>query len=132
MANTTVDSKTLFLSNIESSWLKEILTLCIIVPMGLIGTVLNLISLSIFLKKSIRKIALFKYLIIISVINSILAFSLIFCFLCSFYIFRVPDTIIFSFRRSLAPSQIFLLKTPPRIFFLCLSVCHMLNIVYLA
>jgi hypothetical protein len=35
---------------------------------------------------------------------------------------RVPDTIIFSFRRSLAPSQIFLLKTPPRIFFF-MSVC---------
>jgi hypothetical protein len=34
--------------------------------------------------------------------------------------------------RSLAPSQIFLLKTPPRIFFLCLSVCHMLYIVYFA
>jgi hypothetical protein len=87
MANTTVDSKTLFLSNVSSSWLKEILTLCLIVPMGLIGTILNLISLSIFLKKSIRKIALFKYLIIISVINSILAFSLIFCFYYSFYIF---------------------------------------------
>ena len=46
--------------------------------------------------------------------------------------------IIFSFRRSLArsfaPSKIFLLKTPPRIFFfyVCLSVCHMLNLVYLA
>jgi len=30
-------------------------------------------SLSIFLKKSIRKIGLFKYLIILSVVNSVLA-----------------------------------------------------------
>jgi hypothetical protein len=34
--------------------------------------------------------------------------------------------------RSFAPSQIFLLKTPPTHFFLCLSVCHILNIAYLA
>jgi len=54
MENTTVNSRLMFLSNVRSSWLQEIFTLCMIVPMGLIGTVLNLMSLSIFLKKSIQ------------------------------------------------------------------------------
>jgi hypothetical protein len=80
MENTTVDLKELLLSQINSSWLRDILILCIIVPMGLIGTVLNLMSLSIFLKKSIRKIALFKYLIILSLVNSIIASNQIFYF----------------------------------------------------
>ncbi len=87
MENTTVNSRLMFLSNVRSSWLQEIFTLCMIVPMGLIGTVLNLMSLSIFLKKSIRKIALFKYLIILSLINSIIAFFLIFFFFYTYNIF---------------------------------------------
>jgi hypothetical protein len=47
--------------------------------------------------------------------------------------FRGPDTIIFSFRRSLLRSfpNIFTKNTPMH-FFLCLSVCHILNLVYLA
>jgi hypothetical protein len=81
MENITImDKKSIFLSQIRSSWLQEIFTLCTIAPMGLIGTVLNLISLSMFLKKSIRKIALFKYLIISSLANSIIASSQIFTF----------------------------------------------------
>ena len=80
MENTTANSRLMFLSNVRSSWLQEILTLYMIVPMGAIGTILNLISLSIFLKKSIRKIALFKYLIILSLVNSIIAFTQIFLF----------------------------------------------------
>jgi hypothetical protein len=80
MENTTVNPKILLLSNMRSSWLQEMLFLCTVVPMGLIGTVLNLMSLSIFLKKSIRKIALFKYLIILSLVNSIIAFTQIFLF----------------------------------------------------
>ena len=80
MENTTVNQKILLISNIKSSWLQEILFLCTVVPMGLIGTVLNLMSLSIFVKKSIREIALFKYLIILSIINSIIAFTQVFLF----------------------------------------------------
>ena len=80
MENTTANSRLMFLSNVRSSWLQEILTLYMIVPMGAIGTILNLISLSIFLKKSIRKIALFKYLIILSLVNSIIASNQIFYF----------------------------------------------------
>jgi hypothetical protein len=87
MENTTINPKILLLSNIRSSWLQEMLFLCTVVPMGLIGTVLNLMSLSIFLKKSIRKITLFKYLIILSIINSIIAFSKIFFFLRTPHIF---------------------------------------------
>jgi hypothetical protein len=80
MENTTVNQKISLLSNIRSSWLQEILFLCTVVPMGVIGTVLNLMSLSIFLKKSIRNTALFKYLIILSIINSIIVFTQIFLF----------------------------------------------------
>jgi len=87
MENTTVNQKILLLSNIRSSWLQEILFLCTVVPMGLIGTVLNLMSLSIFLKKSIRNTALFKYLIILSIINSIIAFTQIFFFLRTAHIY---------------------------------------------
>ena len=54
MENTTVNQKILLLSNIRSSWLQEMLFLCTVVPMGVIGTVLNLMSLRIFLNKSIR------------------------------------------------------------------------------
>jgi len=85
MENITTDQKEKFLSNIKSSLSQEILTLCTIVPLGVIGTILNLISLSIFLKKSIRKVALFKYLITLSVVNSITASSQIFTF------YRTPN-----------------------------------------
>jgi hypothetical protein len=87
MENATANSRLMFLSNVRSSWLQEIFTLCLIVPMGLIGTVLNLMSLSIFFKKSIRKIALFKYLIILSLVNSTIAFFLIFFFYYTYNIF---------------------------------------------
>ena len=82
MENITEQNKESFLSKIGSSWQQEVLVLCTIVPMGAIGIVLNLTSLNIFLKKSIRKIALFKYLIILSLVNSIKAFSLMFYFYC--------------------------------------------------
>jgi hypothetical protein len=81
MKNITEQNKELFLSNVGSIWLREILVICTIVPMGAMGVVSNLTSLSIFLKKSIRKIALFKYLIILSSVNSVKAFSL----MCYFY-----------------------------------------------
>ncbi len=87
MENTTVNQKELFLSQVKSSWLQEVFLFCTIVPMGLIGTILNLISLRIFLKKSLRNIALFKYLTIFSIVNLILAFSQIFFFLTTPNIF---------------------------------------------
>jgi hypothetical protein len=87
MEDTTVDQKALFLSNVRSTWLEEILVLCIIVPMGIIGTILNLLSLSIFLRKSLRDKAFFKYLIVHSTVNSIIAFSSIFFFFHCGHIF---------------------------------------------
>ena len=80
MENITEQNKELFLSKIGSSWQQEVSILCTIVPMGAIGIVSNLTSLNIFLKKSIRKIAFFKYLIILSSVNSMKAFSLMFYF----------------------------------------------------
>ena len=85
MENTTKDSKTLLLNNLKSSWLENIFNLCLITPIGILGTVLNLLSLIIFLKKSIRKIGLFKYLIILSFVNLIIAFSQI------YYFYRTPN-----------------------------------------
>jgi len=87
MNSTTADSKALLLANLATSWSEEILMLCIIVPIGAIGIVLNLMSLRIFLKKSIRSTSLFKYLIILSLVNSIIALCLIFSFVRTPYIF---------------------------------------------
>ena len=67
MENITTDQKSVFLLNVKSVWLQEILNLCTIVPLGLVGTVLNLISLRIFLNKSLRNIKLFEYVIILSI-----------------------------------------------------------------
>jgi len=64
----------------NSIWFREVLLFCTVIPMGGIGTVLNLLSLFIFLKKSLRKILLYKYFIIISVVNSVLGFTQIFYF----------------------------------------------------
>jgi hypothetical protein len=83
MENITADQKSVFLLNVKSDWLQEILNLCTIVPLGLVGTVLNLISLRIFLIKSLRKIKLFEYMIVLSIVNSLIALSQIFIFLFS-------------------------------------------------
>jgi len=80
MENKTYDQKRLYLTNAATNWLQEIFYLCTIVPMGIIGTILNLLSLTIFLKKSLRNIDFFKYLLINTLVNLILAFSFIFFF----------------------------------------------------
>ena len=49
----------------------------------MIGVALDLISLRIFLIKSLRKIKLFEYMIVLSIVNSLIAFSQIFIFLFS-------------------------------------------------
>jgi hypothetical protein len=61
MENKTKDQKELFLTNARTIWLQEILYLCVKVPMGVIGVILNLLNLIIFPKRSLRKIAFFKY-----------------------------------------------------------------------
>ena len=94
MENKTLDQKALYLSNAETIWLQEVLYLCIIVPMGVIGALLNLLSLTIFLRKSLRNIAFFKYMIINSIINIILAFTFIFFFYyCPHVIFDIALSI---------------------------------------
>ena len=82
MNSTTADSKALLLANLATSWSEEILMLCIIVPIGAIGIVLNLMSLRIFLKKSIRSTSLFKYFIV-TTLNSYTVGWLIFSTLFS-------------------------------------------------
>ena len=52
----------MLLSNLKTSFLFDSLNLYLIVPLGILGSVLNLISLLILFNKSIRCIGLFKYL----------------------------------------------------------------------
>jgi hypothetical protein len=94
MENITFDQKTLFLLKFRNTWLIEILYLSFVLPMGAIGTILNLLSLIIFLRKSLRNFSLFKYLIILSLVNSIIAFTLVFIFYtCPHIIFDIALSI---------------------------------------
>ena len=61
VSNQTIDFKTLFLKNIRSSWTIDSLILYILVPMGILGTILNSISLIIFITK-FKNTNLFIYL----------------------------------------------------------------------
>ena len=85
--NVTIHLKLLFLKGIRSSYTTDMLILCVIVPMGILGTIFNTICLIIFMKKSFKKIGLFKYLIVYTASCIIVAFSQIFFFYFSAYQF---------------------------------------------
>ena len=91
MENTTLDKtqdlKLLFLNGIRSSYTIDMLILCLIVPMGILGSIFNTISLIIFMKKSFQKIGLFKYLIVYTASSIVVALSQIFFFYFSAYQF---------------------------------------------
>jgi hypothetical protein len=78
--NKSIDLKSLILSNINTSWLADMLYLCLIVPLAIFGTIFNLISLIIFSRKSFSKIALFKYLKCYSLVSLVISFTQIFYF----------------------------------------------------
>ena len=50
------DFRTLFIANVRNTWAADFCYLYLIVPMGLIGSVLNSISLIIFLKNTDKNI----------------------------------------------------------------------------
>ncbi len=77
---TAEELKEILLSQMLKTWLLEKFYLYLIIPMGVIGSVLNLLSLLVFLSKKLRNVALFKYMAVYSLTSLILAFSQIFFF----------------------------------------------------
>lgn len=74
--------KEIFLSKIGSTWIYDTLYLCLIVPMGAIGVILNSISLFIFLKRNLRHLSFFKYFQVYTLISIILSATV--C--CTFFL----------------------------------------------
>ena len=72
---TAEELKEILLSQMLKTWLLEKFYLYLIIPMGVIGSVLNLLSLLVFLNKKLRNVALFKYMAVYSLTSLILAFS---------------------------------------------------------
>ena len=83
--NQTIDLKNLLLEHFRVTWLESILYLCLIVPMGILGTLFNAISILIFLKKSFRNKALFKYMQVYTFNSLIITSCQIFFFYYSTY-----------------------------------------------
>lgn len=83
--NQTIDLKNLLLEHFRVTWLESILYLCLIVPMGILGTLFNAISFLIFLKKSFRNKALFKYMQVYTFNSLIITSCQIFFFYYSTY-----------------------------------------------
>lgn len=91
--NESQEIKEIFLSKIGSSWLYDTLYLFIIVPMGILGTILNTISLCIFSKKDLRALSFFKYFQVYTLSSLILSFTLSFSFYLSpRYLFNVSTS----------------------------------------
>lgn len=85
--NNTSDFKCLYIKAV-GTWQIDLLYLVLIVPMGFIGTLLNLISLFIFISKPFRNIPLFQYMICYTTNSSIVTFSLVFYFIyCNTYMY---------------------------------------------
>jgi hypothetical protein len=77
------DLKEIFLSKIGSTLLYDSLYLFLIVPMSVIGTILNIISLIIFFRKNMRNLSFYKYYQIYAINSLILSFTLSLNFLHS-------------------------------------------------
>lgn len=79
--NKTVDLKQIFLANLlTASFGGGTISTYVIVPMSILGTLFNVISLLIFFKKSFRSIALFKYMQVYTATSLVITSSLIFGF----------------------------------------------------
>lgn len=83
--NATTSPRLILLSKLSITWLTDALNLYLFVLLGLIGTLFNLISFIIFLKKIFRKVALFKYMIVNTLNSLISSFGFIFFFYFSLY-----------------------------------------------
>ncbi len=76
------ENRDIFLDKIGSTWLYDSLYLFLIVPMGILGALLNIISFFIFLKKDLRDVNFYKYFQVYALTGTVL--SLILC--CTFMI----------------------------------------------
>lgn len=74
--NDTEFIREIFLKVIGSSWLYDSLYLFLIVPMGVFGTILNVISLVIFSRKEFIRVLLFQYFRIYTFISLVLSGTL--------------------------------------------------------
>ena len=70
----------LLLSNIRTTYLTDALNLYLIVPMAVIGTYFNYVTLTILSKKSFRKMNIYKLMLIYSLISFIITLFMIFFF----------------------------------------------------
>jgi hypothetical protein len=82
--NNTINLIENLFSNLASTQLTDTLILALIVPLGVIGSLLNLIGTIVLSRPSFRKLALYKYLRVYSLT------SLIITFLMSFYFYMAP------------------------------------------
>ena len=72
----TNETKEIFLENLGSTWLYDSSYLFLIVPLGLIGAVLNCISFFVFLKKDLRCLHLYQYFQVYALTSVVLSLVL--------------------------------------------------------
>ena len=110
----------ILLQNLRTTKLQSLLYLSFIVPMGVCGSILNLISLYILFKKQFRNISLFKYTQIYTLNSLIITMCQIFCFYFSTYHF-------YELSISFA-SRLFKCYVVPDLVVLCLFYANVLDI----
>ena len=76
----------LLLANLRTTYYSDALDLYLIVPMALIGTILNAITILILTRKTFKNINIFKIMLVYSITSLIVTFFLIFFFLYAPYI----------------------------------------------
>ena len=107
-SNSTEDLRSILLANRPINVYTDKLCLFLIIPMGILGTVFNLISFSVFCKKTFGDVALFKYLRVYTFSSLIVSSSLIFSFYFSPY--TLPELLLAYSTRiyacQLAPSYV--------------------------
>jgi hypothetical protein len=82
-----IDYTQMILANVQLNKYTDALHLYLIMPMGLFGSLFNLVSFMIFCKKSFDSLPLFKYMRVYTLASLIVSFSLIFMFYFAPYSF---------------------------------------------
>jgi len=113
-------TKEILLQNLRTTKLQSFLYLSLIVPMGVCGSLFNLLSLFILFKKQFRNIALFKYTQIYTLNSLIITVCQIFCFYFSAYHF-------YELSISFA-SRIFKCYVVPDLVLMCLFYANVLDL----
>ena len=82
-SNVSKEIKEIFLEKLGSTWLYDSLYFFLIVPMGIVGVLLNCISFVIFLKKGLRELNFYKYFQVYALTGVVLSLILSFSFMHS-------------------------------------------------